>query len=57
MNSPGKWTTTAEGIQYVRELEVLEVIYSDLDSDEVSKDTMHMSHAEEGHSKCPNIIF
>ncbi|PKU39964.1 glycine dehydrogenase mitochondrial-like [Limosa lapponica baueri] len=29
---------TNEGIQYLRELAVLEVIYSDLDNDEVSKD-------------------
>ncbi|XP_049649847.1 uncharacterized protein LOC126035354 [Accipiter gentilis] len=39
VNSSGKWTTTAdEGIQYLRELAVVEVIYSDLDDDEVSKD-------------------
>ena len=38
VNSPGKWTTADEGIQYLRELAVLEVIYSDLDDDEVSKD-------------------
>ncbi|GAB0206700.1 hypothetical protein GRJ2_003135600 [Grus japonensis] len=35
---PGKWTTTDEGIQYLRELAVLEVIHSDLDEEEVSKD-------------------
>ncbi|KAK4810729.1 hypothetical protein QYF61_007703 [Mycteria americana] len=35
---PGKWTTADEGIQYLRELVVLEVIYSDLDNEEVSKD-------------------
>ncbi|GAB0207603.1 hypothetical protein GRJ2_003226000 [Grus japonensis] len=35
---PGKWTTADEGIQYLRELAVLEVIYSDLDDDDVSKD-------------------
>ncbi|GAB0207736.1 hypothetical protein GRJ2_003239300 [Grus japonensis] len=35
---PGKWTTADEGIQYLRELAVLEVIYSDLDDEEVSKD-------------------
>ncbi|GAB0208965.1 hypothetical protein GRJ2_003362200 [Grus japonensis] len=34
----GKWTTTDEGIQYLRELAVLEVIYSDPEDDEVSKD-------------------
>ncbi|GAB0177148.1 hypothetical protein GRJ2_000180000 [Grus japonensis] len=33
-----KWTTTDEGIQYLRELAVLEVIYSDLDDDEVFQD-------------------
>ncbi|GAB0207417.1 mitochondrial enolase superfamily member 1 [Grus japonensis] len=38
VNSPGKWTTADEGIQYLRELAVLEVIYSDLDDEEVSKD-------------------
>jgi len=37
-NSPEKWTTADEVIQYLRELAVLEVIYSDLDDDEVSKD-------------------
>ncbi|GAB0208044.1 hypothetical protein GRJ2_003270100 [Grus japonensis] len=35
---PGKWTTADEGIQYLRELAVLEVLHSDLDDDEVSKD-------------------
>ncbi|KAK4810038.1 LOW QUALITY PROTEIN: hypothetical protein QYF61_005101 [Mycteria americana] len=35
---PGKWTTADEGIQYLGELAVLEVIYSDLDNDEVSRD-------------------
>ena len=38
VNSSGKWTTADEGIQYLRELAVLEVIYSALDDDEVSKD-------------------
>lgn len=38
VNSPGKWTTADEGIQYLRELAVPEVIYSDLDNDEVYKD-------------------
>jgi len=33
VNSPGKWTTADEGVQYLRELEVLQVIYSDLDDD------------------------
>ena len=37
VNSPEKWTTADEDIQYLRELAVLEVIYSELD-DEVSKD-------------------
>ncbi|GAB0209798.1 hypothetical protein GRJ2_003445500 [Grus japonensis] len=61
VNSPGKWTTADEGIQYLRELAVLEVIYSDLDDEEVSKDKegwpVHMGHVEEGDSKCPSIIF
>jgi len=35
---PEKWTTADEGIQYLRKLAVLEVIYSDPDDDEVSKD-------------------
>ncbi|GAB0209900.1 hypothetical protein GRJ2_003455700 [Grus japonensis] len=34
----GKRTITEEGIQYLRELTVVEVIYSDLDSNQVSKD-------------------
>ncbi|XP_039240626.1 uncharacterized protein LOC120323903 [Pipra filicauda] len=38
VNSPGKWTTADEGIQYLRELAVVEVIYSDLNNDSVSKD-------------------
>jgi len=38
VNSPEKWTTTDEGIQYLRELAVLEVYYRDLDDDEVSED-------------------
>ncbi|KAK4810528.1 hypothetical protein QYF61_004491 [Mycteria americana] len=38
VNYQGKWTTAEEGIQYLRELAVLEVIYGDLDNDEVSKD-------------------
>jgi len=38
MNYPGKWATADEGIQYLRELAGLGVIYSDLDDDEVSKD-------------------
>ncbi|KAJ7412559.1 Gag polyprotein [Willisornis vidua] len=38
VNSPGKWTTAHEGIQYLRELAVLEVIYGDLKNDNVSKD-------------------
>ena len=39
VNSPEKWTTADEGIQYLRDLSVLDVIYSDLDDDEVSKDS------------------
>ncbi|KAK4811012.1 hypothetical protein QYF61_015716 [Mycteria americana] len=35
---PGKWTTIERGIQYLRELAVLEVIYGDLDDEQVSKD-------------------
>ncbi|PKU31342.1 ubiquitin carboxyl-terminal hydrolase 4 [Limosa lapponica baueri] len=35
-NYQGKWTTAEEGIQYLRELMVLEVIYGDQDN--VSKD-------------------
>ncbi|KAK4822911.1 hypothetical protein QYF61_023274 [Mycteria americana] len=38
VNYPGKWTTVDEDIRYLRELIVLEVIYSDLDNDKVSKD-------------------
>lgn len=38
VNSSEKWTTADEGIQYLRELAVVEVIYSDLDDEEVSKD-------------------
>ncbi|KAK4824465.1 hypothetical protein QYF61_015863 [Mycteria americana] len=35
---PGKWTTTERGVQYLRELAVLEVIYDDLDNKQLSKD-------------------
>ncbi|XP_054244819.1 centromere protein I [Indicator indicator] len=38
MSSPGKWNTADEGIQYLRELAVLEVIYGDLDDQSVSTD-------------------
>ena len=34
---PGKWTATEKGIQYLRELAVLEVIYDDLDNKQLSK--------------------
>ncbi|KAK4830508.1 hypothetical protein QYF61_011421, partial [Mycteria americana] len=34
---PGKWTTMERGIQYLRELAMLEVIYSDLDNKQLSK--------------------
>ncbi|KAK4806759.1 hypothetical protein QYF61_005555 [Mycteria americana] len=37
-NYQGKRTTTEEGIQYLRELAVLEVNYGDLDDKQVSKD-------------------
>ncbi|KAM6093162.1 uncharacterized protein LJ206_005960 [Theristicus caerulescens] len=35
---PGKRTTTERGSQYLRELAVLEVIYDDLDNEQLSKD-------------------
>ncbi|KAK4807032.1 hypothetical protein QYF61_000361 [Mycteria americana] len=35
---PGKWTTMERGIQYLRELAMLEVIYGDLDNEQLSKD-------------------
>uniref|UniRef100_A0A803W2W0 Uncharacterized protein n=1 Tax=Ficedula albicollis TaxID=59894 RepID=A0A803W2W0_FICAL len=38
VNSPGKWTTADEGIQCLRELAVLEIIYSDLKSFRVLED-------------------
>jgi len=38
VNSPEKWTTADEGIQNLRELAELEIIYSDLYDKEVSKD-------------------
>ncbi|KAK4810968.1 LOW QUALITY PROTEIN: hypothetical protein QYF61_014440 [Mycteria americana] len=34
---PGKWTTMEKGIQYLRELAMLEVIYGDLDNERLSK--------------------
>jgi len=50
-DSPEKWTTADEGIQYLRELAVLEVIYHDLHDDEVSndpEDVLFMGHVEQG---------
>uniref|UniRef100_A0A8C3VGY1 Uncharacterized protein n=1 Tax=Catharus ustulatus TaxID=91951 RepID=A0A8C3VGY1_CATUS len=38
VTSPGKWTTADEGIQYLRELAVLEIIYGDLRSGRVLED-------------------
>ncbi|KAK4811289.1 hypothetical protein QYF61_023341 [Mycteria americana] len=35
---PGKWTTMEKGIQYLRELAVLEVIYGNLDDEQLPKD-------------------
>ncbi|KAK4818030.1 hypothetical protein QYF61_004154 [Mycteria americana] len=35
---PGKWTTMEKGIQYLRELAVLEVIYGDLDNERLPRD-------------------
>ncbi|KAK4828908.1 hypothetical protein QYF61_001466 [Mycteria americana] len=34
----GKWTTTERGIQYLRELAVLEVIHDDLNNEQLSTD-------------------
>ncbi|KAK4806240.1 hypothetical protein QYF61_013384 [Mycteria americana] len=35
---PGKWTSMEKGIQYLRELAMLEVVYGDLGNKELSKD-------------------
>ncbi|KAK4810568.1 hypothetical protein QYF61_004531 [Mycteria americana] len=35
---PGKWTTMERGIQYLRELAMQEVIYGDLDDEQLPKD-------------------
>lgn len=35
---PGKWTTMDRGIQYLRQLAMLEEIYDDLDNEQLSKD-------------------
>lgn len=37
-NYQGKWTTAEKGLQHLGELEVMKVIYSDLDDNKVSKD-------------------
>lgn len=42
VNSPGKWTTADEGIQLLRELAVLQVVYSDLKNN-VPKDSEDVS--------------
>lgn len=36
--NPGKWVTVESGIQYQRELAMLEVVYSDLDNAQLSND-------------------
>lgn len=38
VNSPGKWNTTDEGIQHLRESAVLEVTYSDPDDENAPAD-------------------
>ncbi|KAK4821708.1 LOW QUALITY PROTEIN: hypothetical protein QYF61_027780 [Mycteria americana] len=38
---PGNWATIERGIQYLRELAMLEVIYGDLDSEQLSKSPVH----------------
>ena len=35
---PGKWTTMEKGIQYLRKLAIREVIYRDLDNEQISTD-------------------
>ncbi|GAB0203945.1 hypothetical protein GRJ2_002860100 [Grus japonensis] len=37
-NSQSKWTTIEGGIQYLRELAMVEVIYNNLDDNQASKD-------------------
>ncbi|KAK4817536.1 hypothetical protein QYF61_019454 [Mycteria americana] len=41
-----KWTTMERGIQYLRELAMLEVIYSDLDT-KIQMKLVHMTHVAE----------
>ncbi|KAK4807223.1 LOW QUALITY PROTEIN: hypothetical protein QYF61_024343 [Mycteria americana] len=46
---PGKWTTMERGIQYLKELAMLEVVYGDLNNEQLSKhpDEVHMTHVVE----------
>ncbi|KAM9591472.1 uncharacterized protein ACIBXB_006268 [Morphnus guianensis] len=54
VNSSEKWTTADEGIQYLRELAVVEVIYSDLDDEELRwVDPGWMPGAHQSHSITP----
>ncbi|XP_009463217.1 PREDICTED: insulin receptor substrate 2 [Nipponia nippon] len=41
---PGKWTTMERGIQYLKESAVLEVMYDDLNNDQLSKDPDEVSN-------------
>lgn len=38
MHQPGKSSTVEKGLQYLRELAVLRMVYSDLDDDQAPKD-------------------
>ncbi|XP_072715702.1 uncharacterized protein [Ciconia boyciana] len=43
---PGKWTTMEKGIQYLRELAVLEAIYGDLDDERSPKDPDEVGYTQ-----------
>ncbi|KAK4810757.1 hypothetical protein QYF61_007731 [Mycteria americana] len=55
----GKWTTMERGIQYLRELAVLEVVYSDLNNEQLSKDPWpspgHTTHVAEVDGDGPTV--
>ncbi|KAK4818601.1 hypothetical protein QYF61_015463 [Mycteria americana] len=51
---PGKWTTMEKGIQYLRELAMLEVIYGDLDNVQSPKDPDEL--VRNAPSSCANSL-
>ncbi|KAK4811029.1 hypothetical protein QYF61_015733 [Mycteria americana] len=56
---PGKWTTMEKGIQYLRELAVLEMVYGDLNNEQLSKNPHEVwctTHVAEVGTELTSII-